>query len=217
MLQAGPEIGVASTKAFMSQVLMFFRFSLHFAQLKGHSVSTEFMEAFKLLPNQLEQTLKSTVNARRIAEKYSDYSNMLFLGRGIQFPIAMEGALKLKELSYIHAEGYSSAEMKHGPLALIDENFPSVIVATDSEQENKNISTAKEIKSRKGKIVAIVQSKSEGITREADDFITIPNCHDMIAPFLATIPLQFLSYHMAIVKGKNVDQPRNLAKSVTVE
>ncbi len=217
MLNAGPEIGVASTKAFMSQVLMFFRLAMHLADLKGYNAHEGLLDDFKKLPNLIEKTLKFNEATHEIAEKYKDSENMLFLGRGIQFPIAMEGALKVKELSYIHAEGYSSAEMKHGPLALIDEKFPTVVVATDSEQEGKNINTVKEISSRKGKVIALVQESSTRLANEADDYLMVPDIHDMLAPFLATIPLQLLSFHFAVLRGHNVDQPRNLAKSVTVE
>jgi len=196
---------------------MFLRLALHLAQLRGYEIPDDFFQDFKKLPNLMDATLKYNKATHVIAEKYMDVDNMLFLGRGIQYPIAMEGALKVKELSYIHAEGYSSAEMKHGPLALIDEMFPTVVVATDSEQEGKNINTVKEINSRKGKVIALIQTQSQRLANEADDVLEVADIHDMLAPLLAIIPLQLLSYHFAVLRGHNVDQPRNLAKSVTVE
>lgn len=217
---AGPEIGVASTKAFTAQVTVLTLLAAYIAQQRGtitQSRLIEFLTELNEIPTLVEQTLKSDTQVREIAEKIKDSNNCLFLGRGSSFPVALEGALKLKEISYIHAEGYPAAEMKHGPIALIDEEMPVVFIATQNSSYEKVISNIQEVKARKGKVVAIVTEGDTQVRDMADYVIEIPQTGEAFVPLLATIPLQLLAYHIAVMRGCNVDQPRNLAKSVTVE
>lgn len=217
---AGPEIGVASTKAFTTQITVLTLIALRLARAKGTMSSTEYrrqLQEMELIPEKVKIALKADKHIQEIAKTYKDSPNMLYLGRGYNFPVALEGALKLKEISYIHAEGYPAAEMKHGPIALIDENMPVIIVATKKGHYEKIISNIQEIKARKGKIIAIVTEGDEHVRELADYVIEVPETLENLSPLLTTIPLQLLSYHIAVMLGKNVDQPRNLAKSVTVE
>lgn len=217
---AGPEIGVASTKAFTAQVTILTLLAWSIGQKKGAIKKTrlvELLNALEAIPAKVEKALESNDEIQAIAERFKDAHNFLYLGRGYNFPVALEGALKLKEISYIHAEGYPAAEMKHGPIALIDENMPVVVVATKGTILEKIISNIQEVKARKGVIIAIVTEGDEDVRKMADYVIEIPETEECLVPLLATIPLQLLSYHIAIMRGCNVDQPRNLAKSVTVE
>jgi len=217
---AGPEIGVASTKAFTTQVMVMTMMALKLAKEKGTISLGEYnmyLSELSQMPEKIEQTLKTDLNVQQIAHHYKDATNALYLGRGFNFPVALEGALKLKEISYIHAEGYPAAEMKHGPIALIDENMPVFVIATKKGQYEKVVSNIQEIKSRKGKIIAIVTEGDTQVKNLADHVIEIPETLEAFTPLLATIPLQLLSYYIAVYRGCNVDQPRNLAKSVTVE
>ena len=217
---AGPEIGVASTKAFTTQITVLSLIALRLARAKGTITSSEFRHQLlelEMIPKKVEKTLESDEHIKKIAEIYKDVHNFLYLGRGYNFPVALEGALKLKEISYIHAEGYPAAEMKHGPIALIDENMPIVVIATKKGHYEKVVSNIQEIKSRKGKIIGIVTVGDTQVRDLADHVIEVPETLDSLSPLLTTIPLQLLSYHIAVLLGKNVDQPRNLAKSVTVE
>ena len=217
---AGPEIGVASTKAFTTQITVLTLIALRLARAKGTISSSEFRNhliELELIPNKVKETLLSDSYVKTIASIYKDSKNFLYLGRGYNFPVALEGALKLKEISYIHAEGYPAAEMKHGPIALIDENMPIVVIATKKGHYDKVVSNIQEIKSRKGKIIGIVTYGDKNVKELADHVIEIPETLESLSPLLATIPLQLLSYHIAVMLGRNVDQPRNLAKSVTVE
>ena len=217
---AGPEIGVASTKAFTTQITLLAMMALRLAKGKGTLSASDFkrsLVALETIPSKIEIALKSDSLAKEIAENYKDATNFLYLGRGFNFPVALEGALKLKEISYIHAEGYPAAEMKHGPIALIDENMPIVVIATKYGHYEKIVSNVQEIKSRKGKIIGIVTEGDTQVKALADHVIEIPETSEFLSPLLTTIPLQLLSYHIAVLLEKNVDQPRNLAKSVTVE
>jgi glucosamine--fructose-6-phosphate aminotransferase (isomerizing) len=217
---AGPEIGVASTKAFTAQVTILILMALRFARKKGRIPQSKYNQYFRemeLIPDKIEKALLVNDYVKEIAEKYQDARNFLYLGRGLNFPVALEGALKLKEISYIHAEGYPAAEMKHGPIALIDEAMPVVFIAPSSGTYEKVISNIQEVKARKGKIIAIVTEGDTMVRDLADYVIEIPATDELMTPLLATIPLQLLSYHIAVLRGCNVDQPRNLAKSVTVE
>lgn len=217
---AGPEIGVASTKAFTAQVTALILMSLSIAQKRGAISSQrvrELLIEMETIPGKVEQTLKTDAMLKEIAAEFKDSRNFLYLGRGYGFPIALEGALKLKEISYIHAEGYPAAEMKHGPIALIDEEMPVVVIATQHSNYEKVISNIQEVRARKGIVIAIATEGDEHIKQHADYVIYIPACEEAMLPLLATIPLQLLSYHIAVMRGCNVDQPRNLAKSVTVE
>ena len=217
---AGPEIGVASTKAFTTQITLLAMMALRLAKAKGTLSASDFkrsLVALETIPSKIEIALKSDSLAKEIAENYKDATNFLYLGRGFNFPVALEGALKLKEISYIHAEGYPAAEMKHGPIALIDENMPIVVIATKYGHYEKIVSNVQEIKSRKGKIIGIVTEGDTQVKALADHVIEIPETSEFLSPLLTTIPLQLLSYHIAVLLEKNVDQPRNLAKSVTVE
>ena len=217
---AGPEIGVASTKAFTTQITLLAMMALRLAKAKGTLSASDFkrsLVALETIPSKIEIALKSDSLAKEIAENYKDATNFLYLGRGFNFPVALEGALKLKEISYIHAEGYPAAEMKHGPIALIDENMPIVVIATKYGHYEKIVSNIQEIKSRKGKIIGIVSEGDTLVKALADHVIEIPETSEFLSPLLTTIPLQLLSYHIAVMLEKNVDQPRNLAKSVTVE
>jgi len=217
---AGPEIGVASTKAFTAQVTVLTLMTLRLAHKKGtisqskyHTMLTE-LEA---IPDKVKKVLESNAHIEKIAAIYKDATNALYLGRGSSFPVALEGALKLKEISYIHAEGYPAAEMKHGPIALIDEEMPVFVIATKGTSYEKVVSNIQEVKARKGKIIAIVTEGDTEVKAMADHVIEIPDTDEHLVPLLATIPLQLLSYHIAVMRNCNVDQPRNLAKSVTVE
>jgi glucosamine--fructose-6-phosphate aminotransferase (isomerizing) len=218
-LRAGPEIGVASTKAFSSQVVALAMLALRLARLRNLSVlqGREFIAALNALPGQLQQVLGRSAEVEALAEKYHRATNALYLGRGVNFPVALEGALKLKEISYIHAEGYPAAEMKHGPIALIDENMPVVFIAPKDAVYSKILSNVEEVKARKGKVIGIVTEGDTEIARLADDTFMLPQTHDLLTPVLASVPLQLFSYYVAVRRGCNVDQPRNLAKSVTVE
>jgi glucosamine--fructose-6-phosphate aminotransferase (isomerizing) len=217
---AGPEIGVASTKAFTAQVTILTLMALSIAHKKGTMSESKFrtmLAELELIPEKVSRVLENNDHIERIAAKYKDATNALYLGRGSSFPVALEGALKLKEISYIHAEGYPAAEMKHGPIALIDEAMPVFVVATKGTSYEKVVSNIQEVKARKGKIIAIVTEGDEQVKLIADYVIEIPDTDEHLVPLLATIPFQLLSYHMAVMRGCNVDQPRNLAKSVTVE
>tara|TARA_R110002051_G_scaffold182304_3_gene251921 strand:- start:1002 stop:2849 length:1848 start_codon:yes stop_codon:yes gene_type:complete len=217
---AGPEIGVASTKAFTTQITVLTLIALKLAKEKGvfsKSKYHEFLTELENIPSKVEKALVSNVLVETIAQVYKDATNCLYLGRGYNFPVALEGALKLKEISYIHAEGYPAAEMKHGPIALIDEQMPVIVIATKKGHYEKVVSNIQEIKSRKGKIIAIVTEGDEMVRDLADHVIEVPETFESLTPLLTTIPLQLLSYHIALMRGCNVDQPRNLAKSVTVE
>ena len=217
---AGPEIGVASTKAFTSQVTVMFMLALRLAELKG-SITPEYraelIHELDSIPEKIQWTLDHSGHVKDIAAKYKDVRNMLYMGRLQNYPVALEGALKLKEISYIHAEGYPAAEMKHGPIALIDKDMPVVFIATNRNTYEKVLSNIQEVKSRDGKIIAIVNEKDVTARGMADHVIEIPDCISIFSPLLATVPLQIFAYHIAVMRGCNVDQPRNLAKSVTVE
>ena len=217
---AGPEIGVASTKAFTTQITILALIALKLGNLKGELSNSQFhayIQEMSLIPSKVEETLKTNAIVEKIASIYKDSANFLYLGRGYNFPVALEGALKLKEISYIHAEGYPAAEMKHGPIALIDEFMPVVVIATKKGHYDKVVSNIQEIKSRKGKIIAVVTKGDTDVKNIADYIIEVPETLEAFTPLLTTIPLQLLSYHIAVMRGCNVDQPRNLAKSVTVE
>ena len=217
---AGPEIGVASTKAFTTQITVLTLIALKLAREKSSMGDAEFtylINELEALPSKVEQLLKQDAYIKEIATVYHKAEHSLYLGRGFNFPVALEGALKLKEISYIHAEGYPAAEMKHGPIALIDEHMPVFVIATRKGHYEKVVSNIQEIKSRKGKIIAIVTKGDQQVAALADHCIEIPEVEESMSPILTTIPLQLLAYHMAILRGCNVDQPRNLAKSVTVE
>ena len=217
---AGPEIGVASTKAFSTQVSMLTLIALQLAQVKGTMPTSKIREILYELENihkKIEETLALDPLIKEIASIYKDATNFLYLGRGYNFPVALEGALKLKEISYIHAEGYPAAEMKHGPIALIDENMPVVFLATNKSAYEKIVSNVQEVKARKGKIIAVVNKGDTQIRELADHIIEVPETEEILSPLITIVPLQLLAYHIAIMRGCNVDQPRNLAKSVTVE
>ena len=217
---AGPEIGVASTKAFTAQVTVLTLMALYMAQQRGtisRSKLIDLLTELDSIPDLVKKCLKSNDSIRQISEQFKDARNFLFLGRGSGFPVALEGALKLKEISYIHAEGYPAAEMKHGPIALIDEEMPVVFIATKNSSYEKVISNIQEVKARKGRVIAIVTEGDIIVSKMADYTIEIPDADEIFLPLLATIPLQLLSYHIAVLRNCNVDQPRNLAKSVTVE
>lgn len=217
---AGPEIGVASTKAFTAQVTVLTLMALHVARIKGTMPESRFRQILfemEAVPNKIEEVLKLNDKIKDIAFKYKDASNALYLGRGYTFPVALEGALKLKEISYIHAEGYPAAEMKHGPIALIDEEMPVFVIATKGANYEKVVSNIQEVKARKGKVIAVVTAGDKDVKGMADYTIEIPETDEALVPLISVIPLQLLSYHIAVMRGCNVDQPRNLAKSVTVE
>ena len=217
---AGPEIGVASTKAFTAQVTILSLLALSLAHKKGTISESEFrilIAELEAIPEKVQRVLENNAHIEKIALEFKDVTNALYLGRGSLFPVALEGALKLKEISYIHAEGYPAAEMKHGPIALIDENMPIFVIATQGNSYEKLVSNIQEVKARKGKIIAIVTEGDEHLKEIADYHIEIPKSHEFFVPILATIPFQLISYHIAVMRGCNVDQPRNLAKSVTVE
>ena len=217
---AGPEIGVASTKAFTAQVTILSLLALSLAHKKGTISESEFrilIAELEAIPEKVQRVLENNAHIEKIALEFKDVTNALYLGRGSLFPVALEGALKLKEISYIHAEGYPAAEMKHGPIALIDENMPIFVIATQGNSYEKVVSNIQEVKARKGKIIAIVTEGDEHLKEIADYHIEIPKSHEFFVPILATIPFQLISYHIAVMRDCNVDQPRNLAKSVTVE
>jgi len=217
---AGPEIGVASTKTFVTQLVVLFLLALHIGRELGHLSLDEgkiLIEALIKIPHQMEEMLKASKEVLEIAKKYLYARDFLYLGRGINYPIALEGALKLKEISYIHAEGYPAGEMKHGPIALIDREIPVVVLATRDEIYNKVLSNVEEVKAREGRVIALASRSDKEIVKKVDDVISIPETHPSLAPILLTLPLQLLAYYMADLKGTDVDQPRNLAKSVTVE
>ena len=218
-LHAGPEVGVASTKAFTSQVAALALVALRIARLRNLSIlqGRQFIQALKSLPGQIAQILDRAAEAEALAERFVDTSNALYLGRGVNFPVALEGALKLKEISYIHAEGYPAAEMKHGPIALIDENMPVVFIAPKDAVYNKILSNIEEVKARGGKVIALVNDCDGQVDRLADACFEIPETLDLLSPILTIVPLQLFAYYVAVRRGCNVDQPRNLAKSVTVE
>ncbi|MFC5270870.1 glutamine--fructose-6-phosphate transaminase (isomerizing) [Adhaeribacter terreus] len=217
---AGPEIGVASTKAFTAQVTVLTLMALMVAEKRGtieNSKLRQLMVEMENIPAKVEQALKLDAQIQHIADVFKDVPNFLYLGRGYNFPVALEGALKLKEISYIHAEGYPAAEMKHGPIALIDENMPVVVIATKDSSYEKIVSNIQEVKARKGRIIAIVTEGDDVIPEMAEFVIEVPAADEALVPLVSVIPLQLLSYHIAVMRGCNVDQPRNLAKSVTVE
>jgi glucosamine--fructose-6-phosphate aminotransferase (isomerizing) len=217
---AGPEIGVASTKAFTAQVTVLYQLALAVAEVRGalpKERMTRLMAELNSVPDKVEEVLKTNDLVEKIAAIYKDSRNALYLGRGYSFPVALEGALKLKEISYIHAEGYPAAEMKHGPIALIDEEMPVFVIATQGHSYEKVVSNIQEVKARKGKITAIVTAGDKTVRGLADHVIEIPKTDDSLVPIISVIPLQLLAYHIAVMRGCNVDQPRNLAKSVTVE
>lgn len=217
--RAGAEIGVASTKAFTSQLAILALLTLYLGRQKELSVVTgqRIAKELQLLPGLIKTVLSTSVQIKKLAEKYKDYNNFFYLGRKYNYPVALEGALKLKEISYIHAEGYGAGELKHGPIALIDENFPTIVIAPADSVYEKNISNIEEIKARKGKIIVIATEGDEGIKKLANDVIYIPKTLEMLTPILSVIPLQLFAYHMGVLRGCDVDKPRNLAKSVTVE
>ena len=217
---AGPEIGVASTKAFTTQITVLTMIALRLAKAKGSLTNSDFhryLQELELIPEKVAEALLCNDVTKEIAEKFKEATNCLYLGRGYNFPVALEGALKLKEISYIHAEGYPAAEMKHGPIALIDESMPVIVIAPKQGHYDKVVSNIQEIKSRKAKIIAVVTKGDTQVRDLADFVIEIPETSDALSPLITTIPLQLLSYHIAVLRGCNVDQPRNLAKSVTVE
>ncbi|UKK57540.1 glutamine--fructose-6-phosphate transaminase (isomerizing) [Prevotella communis] len=219
-IHVGPEIGVASTKAFTGQVTVLTMFALALGEAKGTISRDEYLkvvEELNRVPEIIREVLKTNEKVRDLARTFTYAHNFLYLGRGYSYPVALEGALKLKEISYIHAEGYPAAEMKHGPIALIDSDMPVVVIATHNAMYEKVLSNIQEIKARQGRVIALVSKGDDTISRIADEVIELPDVLECLEPLVATIPLQLLAYHVAVCKGKNVDQPRNLAKSVTVE
>jgi glucosamine--fructose-6-phosphate aminotransferase (isomerizing) len=217
---AGPEIGVASTKAFTAQLVVLTMIALKIAKEKGSIEQTRYLQLLNelhIVPEKVKEVLKLAEPIRNLAERYKDAKDALYLGRGYNFPVALEGALKLKEISYIHAEGYPAAEMKHGPIALVDETLPVVFVATKDSYHEKIVSNIQEIKARKGKVIAVISQGDEIIEKMADDTMIVPEADEIIAPILSVIPMQLLAYYIGVAKGYDVDKPRNLAKSVTVE
>jgi glucosamine--fructose-6-phosphate aminotransferase (isomerizing) len=218
-LHAGPEIGVASTKAFTSQIAVLALLTLFMARIKGRedALNSELANRLKEIPEQVQKIIDNKDKITEIAQLYKDSENCLYLGRGYNYPVALEGALKLKEISYIHAEGYPAAEMKHGPIALIDKNMPVVVVATTDRVYSKILSNIEEVRARGGKVIAIASEQNTEIANLVDHVLYIPETIDALVPILSVIPLQLFAYHMAVMRGCNVDKPRNLAKSVTVE
>ena len=219
-IHVGPEIGVASTKAFTGQVTVLTMLAMAIGTLKGtidDKTKADVAEALRKLPELIKQALKLNDSIERLSSTYTYVHNFLYLGRGYNFPSALEGALKLKEISYIHAEGYPAAEMKHGPIALIDQELPTVVIAPNDEMHEKIISNIQQIKARGGSVIAVVTKGDTTIAEIADHILEIPEVPEVISPIIVSIPLQLLAYHVAIKKGCNVDMPRNLAKSVTVE
>jgi len=216
-LHAGPEIGVASTKAFTSQITALNLFALHLREMQGKYHDPNIINALQELPNKVKSILEKREEIKKIAEKFKDKKNFLYLGRGINYPVALEGALKLKEISYIHAEGYPAAEMKHGPIALIDEDMPVVFLATKGKILNKVISNMEEVKARDGVVIAVTDHSNPQVEEVADEYLRVPGALEEISPIVNVIPLQLLAYYIADINDRNVDKPRNLAKSVTVE
>ncbi|MBZ0172629.1 MAG: glutamine--fructose-6-phosphate transaminase (isomerizing), partial [Phycisphaerales bacterium] len=218
-LRVGPEIGVASTKAFTGQVAVLTMMSLFLARrrLMSGTEVTAFMRELQRVPEHIERVLEQDDAIRKLTEKYIGRENWLFLGRGYNYPTAMEGALKLKEISYIHAEGMPAAEMKHGPIALIDEGMPAVFIATQGAQYDKVMSNIEEVRSRGGHVIAVATEGDQDISRIAEDVVYVPSCPEPLSPMVAVVPLQLIAYHAAVLRGHDVDKPRNLAKSVTVE
>lgn len=218
-IHAGPEIGVASTKAFTSQIMVLSLITILLARMRHMSQERgeQLIEAIQRVPEQVSALLEKNDKVKKIAEKYCRHNNFLYLGRGLHFPVALEGALKLKEISYIHAEGYPAAEMKHGPIALIDENMPVVVIAPRDAVYDKVMSNIQEIKARRGNVIAVATEGDTEISSMVNDVIYIPEAPDFVLPLLSIVPLQLLAYHIAVLRGCDVDQPRNLAKSVTVE
>jgi glucosamine--fructose-6-phosphate aminotransferase (isomerizing) len=217
---AGAEIGVASTKAFTAQVTVLSMMALMIGKAKGlipEERLSKLIGDLENIPSKIEKILEQNEEFKRIAEIYKDTTNALYLGRGVSFPVALEGALKLKEISYIHAEGYPAAEMKHGPIALIDEKMPVVFIATQDSSYDKIVSNIQEVKARNGVVIAIVTEGDQTIRKMADHVIEIPETDESLISLLSVVPLQLIAYHIAVMRGCNVDQPRNLAKSVTVE
>jgi glucosamine--fructose-6-phosphate aminotransferase (isomerizing) len=218
-LRVGPEIGVASTKAFVGQVMVSAMLALYIGRRR--LLSQEFVSSalrdLEAIPAHIERILQQSEHIRRSTEKYMERENWLFLGRGVNYPVALEGALKLKEISYIHAEGMPSAEMKHGPIALIDNGMPCVFVATRNSQYEKVLSNIQEVRSRGGHVIAVATEGDEHIKSMAEDVFYVPDVPEMLQPLVTVVPLQLLAYHAAVLRGKDVDKPRNLAKSVTVE
>jgi glucosamine--fructose-6-phosphate aminotransferase (isomerizing) len=218
--RAGPEIGVASTKAFTTQIIILYLFTLYLGWARGSfsaKVFRELIEDLLKVSHQAEHILAQEKKIKEVARRYMGYNNFLYLGRGINYPIALEGALKLKEISYIHAEGYPAGEMKHGPIALIDEHTPSVILLTKNGTYEKMLGNIEEIKAREGKVIAVSSYKERSLKKKIDEFLLIPSNNPYLTTVLLTIPLQLFAYHVAVLRGTDVDQPRNLAKSVTVE
>jgi glucosamine--fructose-6-phosphate aminotransferase (isomerizing) len=218
-LHAGPEIGVASTKAFTAQVTVLLLFAVFMGRIRmlSHTFGAQLLDALAILPEQMRRVLERDDEIRQIALKYKDAEDFLFLGRQLSFPVALEGALKLKEISYIHAEGYPAAEMKHGPIALIDPQTPTVFVAPVDEVYEKTVSNMEEVKARGGPTIAITTEGNTALERKVNDVIYVPATLDCLSPLLTVLPLQLLAYHIAVARGCDVDKPRNLAKSVTVE
>jgi glucosamine--fructose-6-phosphate aminotransferase (isomerizing) len=218
-IHAGPEIGVASTKAFTSQVMVLSLIAILLGRMRNVSVQQgqELIAHMRDLPDLVESILQSEESIKKIAEQYHHHNNFLYLGRGINFPTALEGALKLKEISYIHAEGYPAAEMKHGPIALIDEHMPVVVIALKDPVYDKVMSNIAQVRARNGRVIAIATEGDTEIADRVSQVIYVPKTHRLLTPILSVIPLQLLAYHIAVMRGCNVDQPRNLAKSVTVE
>ena len=219
-IHVGPEIGVASTKAFTGQVTVLAMLALALGWERGTIARAEYERIVKELvtiPSKIEEVLKVNDRVKDLSRTFTYARNFIYLGRGYNYPVALEGALKLKEISYIHAEGYPAAEMKHGPIALIDSDMPVVVIATHNAMYEKVLSNIQEIKARKGRVIALVSKGDDTISHIADECIELPDTIECLEPLIASIPLQLLAYHTAVCKGKNVDQPRNLAKSVTVE
>ncbi|MFH1362569.1 MAG: SIS domain-containing protein, partial [bacterium] len=217
---AGPEIGVASTKAFTTQLTVIYLLAILFGKIRGTinvEEATGLINDLIELPGKIEEALHNEEEIKQVAEKFYRANNALYLGRGKGFPIALEGALKLKEVSYIHAEGYPAAEMKHGPIALIDKNMPVVVLALAGRRYEKILGNIEEVKARGGQVIAVASERDEGLLEKADEILLIPKTSKSLSPILAVIPLQLLAYYIAVKRGCHVDQPRNLAKSVTVE
>ncbi len=216
-LHAGPEIGVASTKAFTAQITALLLLAFYWRQEMGHKIDDSVINELQHLPAVVEETLKANNQVKELAQRFMNFEHFLYLGRGLNFPVALEGALKLKEISYIHAEGYPAAEIKHGPIALIDNNMPVVVLATKNDLSDKILSNIQEIKARGGQVIAVVDQDYESVEQLADYLVIVPAVHVWCSPIVNVIPLQLLAYYIADAKGLDVDKPRNLAKSVTVE
>jgi len=218
-IHAGPEIGVASTKAFTGQLTVLAILALQFGRLKNMSFSTgqKLVKELKAIPQKIESILEQNETIKRLAQTYTQYKNFFFLGRGANYPIALEGALKLKEVSYLHAEAYPMAELKHGPIALIDQNFPSFVIVPKDSYYEKNISNVEEIRAREGRMIAVATEGDSNIGNLVNEVIYVPKTLDLLIPLLTVVPLHLFAYHLAVALGRDVDKPRNLAKSVTVE